>query len=615
MLRPAPIHASQEARAYLESHGVPDAISTAVAGILKDRPEEPVTAIAKAMLAAEESVRKRNLHPFAAVPVAARRHRHRLILPPASQPPPRAVFVQRKEAKMLGEIALMTGPSGFEYIIVCCSNLAAENYWQKRLATTIKEVTGASGVVLCVHEDWNGGAGNGLGTLYAFQKACAKAKEMDGTDLAQKMRDGAAVALYHTAGKGTRMAPLPGAENNNKPGVKLPSLIDVGGEASPITVLECVMRQTSSYAAVRKGRCSVFWGDQIFVPSCGIQESNKPADILAALRPMPTKAEWEAEELHQYGLIAVDTKGSATQLEKVSYETAVAYLPSDVQKVGTSLGSFSLSAALMDALTAEFATELEGKTASLDSDPHFWMPMTLKKADYQAVMSKKGVSAEESDTHYDRMAAFTKKFQPGGGALLGCVDVGTAAYWWDYGRLGLYFENNLLLGQTSASAHALRTFLGLHPYRQQESKLGSDMSVDESSVLLGCQVASGKIGKGCILVNVVAPAVELEGCILMNVTSDVPITGKGGLLYNVVHEAGGSGTLECNRVRADVFMPDSHLKMMSAEDIDGGKVWKTVVENNPFSFEDVYKKNQKLDVGECTALAKSAHAAARAKMK
>ena len=26
-------------------------------------------------------------------------------------------------------------------------------------------------------------------------------------------------ALYHTAGKGTRMAPLPASENNNKPGV------------------------------------------------------------------------------------------------------------------------------------------------------------------------------------------------------------------------------------------------------------------------------------------------------------------------------------------------------------------------------------------------------------
>ena len=34
--------------------------------------------------------------------------------------------------------------------------------------------------------------------------------------------------------------------------------------------------------------------------------------------------------LHQYGLIAVDTKGGATQLEKVTYDTAMAYLPQDV---------------------------------------------------------------------------------------------------------------------------------------------------------------------------------------------------------------------------------------------------------------------------------------------
>lgn len=34
-------------------------------------------------------------------------------------------------------------------------------------------------------------------------------------------------------------------------------------------------------------------------------------------RPMPTKEQWEAEALHQYGLIAVDSKGDAMQLEKV----------------------------------------------------------------------------------------------------------------------------------------------------------------------------------------------------------------------------------------------------------------------------------------------------------
>ena len=66
-------------------------------------------------------------------------------------------------------------------------------------------------------------------------------------------------------------------------------------------------------------------------------------------------------------------------------------------------------------------------------------------------------------------------------------------------------------------------------------------------------------------------------------------------------------------MRADVFMPDSHLKMMSAEDIDGGKVWKNTLDGNPMSFEGVYKANQSLDVGECTKLAMDAHAKARAK--
>ena len=39
-------------------------------------------------------------------------------------------------------------------------------------------------------------------------------------------------ALYHTAGKGTRLAPLPGAENNNKPGVKLPCIAPLGDDGA-----------------------------------------------------------------------------------------------------------------------------------------------------------------------------------------------------------------------------------------------------------------------------------------------------------------------------------------------------------------------------------------------
>jgi len=514
----------------------------------------------------------------------------------------------------LEEVARMLSPCGFDVIIVCCSNQAAENYWQARLEQTVVQVTGTNAKVVAVHEDWNGGAGNGLGTLYAYQKARDKASR-DGFDLDAKLSGGASVALFHTAGKGTRLAPLPGAENNNKPGVKLPSLLEVGGAAQPLTVLEAVMRQTSSYAPLRGGRISVFWGDQVFVPSAGIQPSTHPADILAALRPMPSKAEWEAGQLHQYGLIAVGTAGDATQLEKVDYDTAKAYLPPDVERVGTSLGSFSLSAALLAALMAEFAPELAAKCACLDSDPHFWMPLTLQKEDYLAVMGKKGTQADEAAAHYARMAAFAAKFAPGGGGILGCVDVGAKALWWDYGRLELYQTNNLHAAEEGPSPHALRTFLKLQPQgapesdasgRQQRNQLGAGLTVHPSAVVLNCRIGSGTIGAGCVLVNVTAPEVEVEAAILMSVTSAGPVRGKRGVLYNVVHE--GSEPLSADAVRADVFQPGGkQIVVSSSIETDGGKAWKVTLPENAFSFEEVYKQNQKLDVSECQALGAAAH--------
>lgn len=71
------------------------------------------------------------------------------------------------------------------------------------------------------------------------------------------------MGLYHTAGKGTRLAPMPGSENNNKPGVKLAVTVDIDGKPSPLTILESVIKQTGVYGKSRKGRLSVFWGDQV----------------------------------------------------------------------------------------------------------------------------------------------------------------------------------------------------------------------------------------------------------------------------------------------------------------------------------------------------------------
>ena len=123
-----------------------------------------------------------------------------------------------------------TSPALFDVTIVCTTDDYQAAYWMDRLSKGIcKNLNnGASSsssvypMVLAVSEDWSSsaGAGNGLGTLYAYQKACRVAKSKYNIDLDDELMAGkVSAALYHTAGKGTRLAPLPASENNNKPGV------------------------------------------------------------------------------------------------------------------------------------------------------------------------------------------------------------------------------------------------------------------------------------------------------------------------------------------------------------------------------------------------------------
>ncbi|CAE8618345.1 unnamed protein product, partial [Polarella glacialis] len=112
-------------------------------------------------------------------------------------------------------VALMEGNKGYDVNIVCTSDGNQALYWEQKLSAGRGTVIPMSSVVIAVDEDWDGGAGNFLGTLYAWQKACAEHKARTGEDLAELLRAGKSMALFHTAGKGTRLAPVPGGENNN----------------------------------------------------------------------------------------------------------------------------------------------------------------------------------------------------------------------------------------------------------------------------------------------------------------------------------------------------------------------------------------------------------------
>lgn len=126
-----------------------------------------------------------------------------------------------KDARFDAAVTAMTLPENrFDVTIICTTDDHQAEFWMSQLNL------GGSGdsqfpMVLAVSEDWGGsGAGNGLGTLYAWTKACAYAKDKFSVDLAALLGEKKiSAALFHTAGKGTRMAPLPASENNNKPGV------------------------------------------------------------------------------------------------------------------------------------------------------------------------------------------------------------------------------------------------------------------------------------------------------------------------------------------------------------------------------------------------------------
>jgi hypothetical protein len=297
-----------------------------------------------------------------------------------------------------------------------------------------------------------------LGTLYAYKNAVSLANERYGIDIDKSLEDGSiSIGLYHTAGKGTRLAPLPGAEKNNKPGVKLPSTIKCGGKLVPMTILEAVIKQTSSYARSRPGRLSVFWGDQVFIPTVPIEYSvTHHVDILCSLGPMPSEQDWKEKGMDKYGLIAQSRNGDSAQVDKVDHATAQSLLSGlgEIVGVGVSLGSFSISSYMLFALLVEFKEELELRKGKLDSDPHLWMPMTLSKDSYIHLMGQKEVSAEVASLHYDRIQLFLQKFLSSSVRdvsplrLFGAVNVGQGVYWWDYGQLKLYQRNALLMAET-----------------------------------------------------------------------------------------------------------------------------------------------------------------------
>lgn len=492
---------------------------------------------------------------------------------------------------------------GMDVIIISVTSKDEEVFWKKRLDIMKGQIVKRDALIITVHEDWEKGAGNALGTFYAFQKAYEKALQIYQIDLLKLLGDNKSVALYHTAGKGTRLAPMTGCEYNSKSRIKLAGKLFEKNASVPITLLEAVIKQTSIFAPCRKGRLCVFWGDQIFLPSQRLQAVDHPVDLLVKpISEKPSLEEWLKEGYDKYGFVITSKTKGIKQLEKLSYEQFSNLALKEDEGLALSLGSFSLSKDILNTFLELFENELLSKKGAFDTDPHLWMPLTLDQSLYNKIMEKKGTSIKANSNHYQRIQtyknSFLKKFPLK--FMVGSTSIGEKAYWWDYGNRKSYFENAMKLNKESKEAKALRRFFSIP--EQIENAPGFSKLKVENSILINCSIKSGVI-KNSVLINVVAGDVDLDQALIIS-SSAQNIEAKEAILYNCLEN--GNICIHSKQIRADNFSKENgHLKLQHP--IDVNLSWDAPIEGNPFSFEEMHQMNQTINQIQGQKLALTIH--------
>ena len=519
---------------------------------------------------------------------------------------------------------------GPDILIVVNMTCEQANFWQKRLT---KDGTRGAGtiakenaVILSVSEDnWKGGAGNGLGTLNGFILAACKARDMGLLDVApfsgkkilvsvflEYCRD-KSVFMYHTAGKGSRIAPLPLAEINSKSNVKLPEMLSFDGIWKTITILEEGIKETSVYAHSRKNRLSVFWGDQIVVNEHSVDfDSIHHIEIFGRLMHLD-------KDIKSYGVLIPQNEGDCIQREKLSESQVRKILPEGINEVYRSLGSFSISLSFLSCLiNLEWETLIaqgkgSGISKSLNTDTDWWQPLTSTLEEYMGLMNKKFREKAITSSQWHKMNDLWQEFSmsesfrtekdlTGVFRKVGFKDLGENTIWWDYGQNKHYFRNIKLLTEDSAEAEAARYFFGIDPGKwiSKRCNIGKEVEV-KNSIILDSKIVSGRI-KNCVIINSDIGSAELEDSIVIE-SKVFKLELLSALCYNVVDKyvSGKNG-----HVIVNIFHPKfgripmrTSISRNGDEDYNKGPEGKGVfVFDNMFTYRQIACLNNKVSISD-----------------
>lgn len=148
----------------------------------------------------------------------------------------------------------------------------------------------------------------------------------------------------------------------------------------------------------------------------------------------------------------------------------------------------------------------------------------------------------------------------------------------------------------------MRKFYGFSESSRIRDSYIIKTTIDTQSCISSCHLGTQESRQSCgrvqnsVLCNVRCKYIDVDGCILVNVTADRIYARPGCIIYNVIDESSEGLDLIHEQVLAGVFTDDGNqLVIRSNTKIDGGKAWKQELEWNPKTFEDIYNMNTNAD--------------------
>jgi mannose-6-phosphate isomerase len=439
----------------------------------------------------------------------------------------------------------------FDYIVV----VVTDDSDARKLACAPlrKDVLLDSRSVPVYESDWNGRAGNGLGTLFAIENA-SKAL---GKDLVEEVKRGKSVLIVHTAGEGTR--------NLLTLTVKNKALIEV----PRLTLLEGVIKQFQDYAI--PSRILVTWGDQ-FLLFADSADDIRSCALKTHVMLFGKRTELTEEIASTYGIQIVKcVEGEGCDLldfeDTRNYEVAKTLVEEWQGEVMVNMGMFALSGEAAECMLVAFSDALAARKGKFNSD-ELWQ--TWISPEYEA--------REWLRARADRIKSELARAEPR--RLIRSYPLSDRTIWEDFGTNTSYYRSLMKILKDDEVGRSMRDFLG----------------VDLCSVKDGCDVARSiyeevKFKEGSVtesvVVNSMANYAELDqACVFNSVLNR--ITGKRCVVYNVMdHDA--LDLEDC--VVVDVFHPlKGKIRLMMPMGEERGakdRWWHARLPGNEYSLCEV----------------------------